>query len=32
VKEKQFPAEEHMYPIDPAEAAKIREYVAQRGK
>lgn len=32
VKEKQFPAEEHMYPIDPAEAAKIREVVAKRGK
>jgi 3-methyl-2-oxobutanoate hydroxymethyltransferase len=32
VKGGQFPAVEHLYPIDPDEAAKIRAYVEQRRK
>jgi 3-methyl-2-oxobutanoate hydroxymethyltransferase len=32
IKEGKFPAEEHLYAIDPQEAAKIRAYVEQRRK
>jgi 3-methyl-2-oxobutanoate hydroxymethyltransferase len=32
IKEGKFPAEEHLYPIDPQEAARIRAYVEQRRK
>jgi 3-methyl-2-oxobutanoate hydroxymethyltransferase len=32
IKEGKFPAEEHLYPLDPQEAAKIRRYVEERGK